>query len=355
MGLNRFCANDDPWAMPRQALGPQAALRGSKYRMVDAHLHVVDFVQNTPGGEAIIDALDRANVEKAVIFGLPVTKLWTEFDLEPPEYYLANDAPCYYYGYTDVIVAELVRNLSPSQQDRLYPLICGFNPVDRLGIRHIERLYGQYPEVWSGIGELLLRHDDLTAFTYGDNARANHQALCPVYEFAADHGLPVLIHSNVTSVTRSDRPLYLHELKQPLAAFPQTQFIYAHCGMSRRLNAPFYLLMIEELFQRYPNLAVDYSWLIYDVAICPYGKPNLEWVELTERWSERICLGSDLVCSFERLGPELARYDVFLDRLSPAARANVCWHTAQRLYGSNKGKVRRRPATASAVHPAPAL
>lgn len=54
---------------------------------------------------------------------------------------------------------------------------------------------------------------------------------------------------------------------------------------------------------------------------------------------DRICLGSDLVTRFERLGPELQRYDVFLDALSETARADVCWRTAERLYGSNRGKV----------------
>jgi hypothetical protein len=329
-------------ARPPATAGPLAALKGSKYHILDAHLHVTDFIQETPGAEALIAAMDRANVQKAVIFGLPVTKVWTEFDPEPPDYYLANDAPCYYYGYTDVLVAESVRRLAPDQQDRLYPLICGLNPVDRLGIRHVERLYEQYPDVWSGIGELLLRHDDLTAFTYGESARANHRALWPVYQFAGDHDLPVLLHSNVTSVAKSDRPLYLHELKEVLAAFPNTRFVHAHCGMSRRVNAPFYAQMVDDLLGDYPNLWVDYSWLVYDVAICPGGRPSLEWVELTERWSERICLGSDLVCSFERLGPELQRYDVFLDELTCRARENICWHTAERLYGGNKGKVKRR-------------
>ena len=85
-----------------QDVGSLAPLRGSKYRMIDAHLHVVNFVQETPGGEALIDAMDRANVGKAVIFGLPVRKMWAEWDREPPDYYLADDARCYYYAYTDV-------------------------------------------------------------------------------------------------------------------------------------------------------------------------------------------------------------------------------------------------------------
>ncbi len=41
----------------------------------------------------------------------------------------------------------------------------------------------------------------------------------------------------------------------------------------------------------------------------------------------------------DRLGPELERYDVFLDRLSEKARADVCWRTAECIYGGNKGKV----------------
>jgi hypothetical protein len=325
--------------VPGQA-GSLAPLRGSKYPLIDAHLHVVNFVQETPGGDALIQAMDRSHVGKAVIFGLPVTKLWSEVDREPPDYYLANDARCYYYGYTDVIVAELVRSLPPDQQDRLYPLLCGFNPTDRFALRDVKRMYAQYPEVWSGIGEVLLRHDDLTALTYGEPARANHRALWPVYEFATEQDLPVLLHQNVTSVSKSDHPVYLHELEEALRDFPRTRFIFAHCGISRRVSVPFYQRMVQRLLEQYPRLVVDISWIIFDEIICPGGKPRDEWIALTEEHSHRICLGSDLVTRFERLGPELHRYDVFLDQLSERARANVCWHTADRVYGGNKGKVK---------------
>jgi hypothetical protein len=329
------------WTRDAGQRGSLGRLRGSKYRMVDAHLHVVNFVQETPGGDALLYAMDQANVGEAVIFGMPVTKLWTEYDTEPPDYYLANDSPCYYYGYTDVTLAEMVRALSPAEQDRLYPLMCGFNPVDRYAVRHVERLYAQYPDVWSGIGEVLLRHDDLTAFTYGENARANHRALYPIYEFAGQYDLPVLLHQNVTSVTKSDHPVYLHELEEAVREFPRTRFVFAHCGMSRRVNVPFYYQMIDRVLAQYDNLSIDYSWIIFDVAICPDGVPDQNWIALTERYSERICLGSDLVTRFERLGPELQRYDVFLDRLSETARANLCWETPRRIYRGNKGKVQR--------------
>lgn len=327
------------WRREAGQAGSLAPLAGSKYDLIDAHLHVVNFIQETPGGEALMAAMDRANVGKAVIFGLPVAKHWPEADREGPDYYLASDSRCYYYGYTDVLVAEMVRSLAPEQRDRLYPLMCGFNPTDRYALRDVERLYAQYPDVWSGIGEILLRHDDLTALTHGEPARANHRTLWPVYEFAGHYDLPVLLHQNVTAVSKSDHPVYLHELEEALRDFPRTRFILAHCGISRRVNVPLYHQMIQRLLDQYPQLIVDYSWIIYDVIICPNGEPQPEWLALTEQYSDRICLGSDLVTRFERLGPELHRYDVFLDQLSETARANVCWHTAERVYGGNRGKV----------------
>jgi hypothetical protein len=348
------------WIRDPSKPGSLGRLRGSKYEIIDAHLHVVNFLQETPGGDALIHYMDQSNIAKAVIFGMPVTKVWAEWDREPPDYYLANDARCYYYAFSDVIVAEMVRGLPSEQQARLYPLICGFNPTDRLAIRHVQRAYEQYPEVWSGIGELLLRHDDLSSLTYGETARANHGALWPIYEFASDYDLPVLVHHNVTSVSRSDHPVYLYEFEEAVREFPQTRFILAHAGMSRRVNAPFYHLMIERLLDQYPNVCVDYSWIFYDVAVAPEGQPTSEWIQLTEKFSDRICLGSDLVGAFWRLGPELERYDVFLDALSEKARADVCWNTAERLYGGNKEKVERQEAPdfmrrwpASAVTQAP--
>jgi hypothetical protein len=61
-------------------------LRGSKYPMIDAHLHVVNFTQDTPGGEALMVAMDQANVGRSVIFGLPVSKMWAAGEREAPDW-----------------------------------------------------------------------------------------------------------------------------------------------------------------------------------------------------------------------------------------------------------------------------
>jgi hypothetical protein len=327
------------WTRQPNVTGSLTPLSGSKYRMVDAHLHVLNFRQETPGPDMLLRSMDRAGVDKAVVFGLPVVKLWQECDREPPDYYLSNDSRCYYYQLTDVMVHRTITAMPVEQQGRFFPLMCGFNPVDKFCIRDVIRLYDLFPGFWRGIGELLLRHDDLTAFTYGEPARSNHPALFPVYEFAADKHLPVLLHQNVSSVANPDYPLYLYELEEALMNFPGTTFVMAHCGISRRVNVPFYYQMIQRLLDQYPQLYVDISWIIFDEIICPARRPDPKWVALIEQYSDRACLGSDLVTRFERLGIELSRYDVFLDELSDHARANVCVNTAERIYGMHQSGV----------------
>ena len=45
---------------------------------VDAHLHYVDFMQQSDGSEAMLAAMDEAGVEDAWLFGLPVVKKWAD-------------------------------------------------------------------------------------------------------------------------------------------------------------------------------------------------------------------------------------------------------------------------------------
>jgi hypothetical protein len=53
--------------------GSLTPLKGSKYDVIDAHLHVVSFLQETPGGEKLLEYMDRANIGKAVIARRPST------------------------------------------------------------------------------------------------------------------------------------------------------------------------------------------------------------------------------------------------------------------------------------------
>ena len=286
---------------------------------VDAHLHYVDFMQQSDGSEAMLAAMDKAGVEEAWLFGLPVVKKWHQDAPRRPRYYLGDEAPLYYYSATDDIVASAVRALPEDQRRRLAPFISGFNPTDMNAARHVQALIERYPGLWRGIGEVITRHDDLTALTAGETARANHPALMKVYRLAARHDLPVLLHSNLTSL-REETPIYLGELEDALKSNPDTRFVLAHAGTSggvEERQAPLATLneIIRALLERYDNLYVDLSWSVREHYLIEDGAPRAAWVTLIEDHPDRFVLGSDVVGHFDSIGAILDEYRPLLEAL----------------------------------------
>jgi hypothetical protein len=299
--------------------------------LIDAHLHIVDFIQETEGLVRLVAAMDAARVAKAVIFGLPLKKKWDAFEKRPPHYYLDDNSRCYYFHRTDEIVAEEWLRLAPAVRKRFAPLVCGFNATDKYAVRDVERMLDKFP-FWRGIGEILCRHDDLTNMTNEETARVNHPALFDIYALAADRRLPVLVHQNSTSVSIHDDYEHLDELEEVLRRFPQTTFVWAHCGISRRVFHKNYHEMISILLDKYPNLEVDISWVVYDDVVCNMLTPKKHWMETIERHADRFTLGSDLCGHFDHLAPAMARYNGLLRGLSPKARRLVASGNAERLW-----------------------
>ena len=286
---------------------------------VDTHLHYVDFMQQSDGSEAMLAAMDKAGVEDAWLFGLPVVKKWQQDAPRRPRYYLGDEAPLYYYSATDDIVAGAVLALPEDQRRRLAPFISGFNPTDMNAARHVEALIKRYPGLWRGIGEVITRHDDLTALTAGETARANHPALMKVYRLAGRHDLPVLLHSNLTSL-REETPIYLGELEDALKSNPDTRFVLAHAGTSggvEKRQAPLATLneIIRALLERYDNLYVDLSWSVREHYLIEDGEPRPAWVTLIRVHPDRFVLGSDVVGHFDSIGAILDEYRPLLDAL----------------------------------------
>jgi predicted TIM-barrel fold metal-dependent hydrolase len=301
--------------------------------VTDAHLHFVDFIQESDGIQSLLKVMDVANVQKAVVFGLPVKKKWEAFEKKPPHYYLDDNSRCYYFHQTDEILAREYLSLTSREQKRLAPLICGFNPTDKYAVRDVERMLEKYP-FWRGIGELLCRHDDLTNLTNEETARINHPALFEVYELCADKNLPVLIHQNSTSVSIHDEYEHLYELEEVLQEFPRTTFVWAHCGISRRVFHKNYHEMVVSLFDKFANLYVDISWVIYDDVICLNLEPKKHWLDAILNYSDRFCIGSDLCGHFEHLGKTMARYNNLLRRLEPRAQKMIASENAEKLWFS---------------------
>ena len=291
-----------------------------EYRYTDAHLHYVDFFQETEGMPALLKAMDEAGVDQSMISGIPVAKKWHEDEPKRPRYYAGDDASAYWYSATDVYVAAALQALNPEQRQRFHPFLSGFNPVDKNSAKHIERMLDLYPGLWQGIGEVFTRHDDLTALTSGDTPRANNEAMNLIYTLAGKRDLPVLVHSNITS-KRERNALYLEEIEQPLRDHPTTRFIWAHAGSSMEIHRhqtqmKFLLPTLTRLLETYPNLYVDLSWSVLE----PYlldkqGKPRQGWLDLVQRFPDRFMLGSDVVGRFDSIGEQMKGFDPFLDAL----------------------------------------
>ena len=304
------------------------AVQARDYSYSDAHLHYVDFFQETAGMEKLLQAMQQARIEHVMISGIPVAKKWHEDEPKRPRYYAGDDADAYWYSATDVIVAAAVNKLTPEQRQHFHPFLAGFNPNDKNSAAHIQRMLDLNPGLWQGIGEVFTRHDDLTALTAGDTPRANNEAMTAIYHLAAENDLPVMVHSNITS-KRERNPLYLAEIEEPLRNHPHTRFIWAHAGTSKEIHRhqvqmDFLLPTVSRLLEAYPNLYIDLSWSV----LTPYllddaGKPRPEWVALVERFPERFMLGSDVVGRFSKLGKKIHSFGPFLDALPEAIAHKV--------------------------------
>ncbi|WP_432738453.1 amidohydrolase family protein [Maridesulfovibrio sp. FT414] len=301
--------------------GVQGFMSGSpRYSVADAHFHYVDFLQKTQGAQALISAMNANGVEHIMFSGMPLVKKWDKDDPVAPTYYLDNNSRAYWYSATDYFVAQSVLSLPEGERYRFHPFICAFNPTDKYAVEHVRRMIEQYGDLWEGVGEIFGHRDDLTNLTYGETARANHVALDPVYELAAEKDLPVSLHNNCTSRVKLDNPLYVYEVEDALSKHPDTRIVWAHAGLSRYLavDPEKYTDMLGELLVRHDNLWIDISWIVYEDNITS-GASSYEvkpcWLKLINNFSDRFMIGSDAVGKYDNYGFNIRKYYTLLDEL----------------------------------------
>ena len=301
-----------------------------KYEMIDSHLHYLDFLQTSDGFGPLIDAMDKSGVKSAIIFGMPMAKQWDETMKVAPTYYLSNDSRCYYYPATDYLLAEELLAQPKEVQDRFYPFICGVNTNDRFAKDHIKQALEMYPDFWCGIGEIMSRHDDLTALTYGEAPHINSQTFKDIFDLGAEYDLPVLVHHNITGQNVDD-VLYLDELKEALAYNRNCKIIWAHMGISRRVNVKDLAEIVDDLLKNNNNLYVDISWVVYDYYFLgdfpdnyAHSDPFDEWVDLVNKYPDRIMIGTDKVGHWQTYPQEIFKYYTLLDKLDEEVVNKIC-------------------------------
>jgi len=312
----------------------------------DSHVHTVDFMQEGESLNKLLKSMDQNNIDHSMIAGIGVMKKWAENEPQRPQYYLSDNSPVYWYSATDYQLMKQYTDLSPEQQSRLHPFIAGFNPTDIQSVDQVARLLKLYPQHWQGIGEIFTRHDDLSALTEGEIARANHPALLKIYKLAAKNDLPVMIHSNLTS-KREDDWLYLPELEDALELSPKTRFIWAHAGTSGTLHRwqthEKLHILIARLLEKHDNLWIDLSWSVLKPYIFQQAnelqknsdatnvnsnstsakkgdQPQVsqEWITLIEKFPHKFMIGSDVVGKYSSQGKLMHEFNPLLDKLKPA-------------------------------------
>lgn len=89
------------------SLSVEIDLRHQKYKedhtdikVIDMHMHFVDFRQNSEGYGSLFRSMERGNISKNIVFGLPIKKKWEFFEPREPHYYLGDNSRCTYYNAT---------------------------------------------------------------------------------------------------------------------------------------------------------------------------------------------------------------------------------------------------------------
>lgn len=295
----------------------------------DCHVHLVDFLQEPVDPATLARALTGAGADRAVVFGLPVKKKWSVAEPERPGYYLDGNDPCGYHSATDGTVVDLVPRLE-AEGLAVAPLVCGFDPTDQLAPDHLRRVWAGWDR-WRGVGEVLLRHDDLTNLTIGETPRPDHPAMVAVLQAAAGRGFPVSVHQDTGSTGQPSAQQYVPAFERMLEAVPEATVVWCHAGSTRALRPHDQLDLVGRLLGRHGNLVVEVSWVLLDQVVAD-GEVDPRWVGLVASHPDRVVVGSDTVADHATVSRRGEQVQRFLAALPGADRELVARGNADRLW-----------------------
>ena len=176
-----------------------------------------------------------------------------------------------------------------------------------------------------GIGEISVSHFPAGGFPEAD-FDPNGRTMRSLLQMARKHGVPVLIHSEITR---------LREFEALLRDYPDVTVIWAHGGYT-----PLYLA--RRLMHAHPNLIYELSartWARHprspDYTIFHNESTVwLEWLEFVESMPTRFLVGTDAAGRSQ--SDDLAkarRVQLFLNQLSDGARRLVAQQNLNRIVG----------------------
>jgi hypothetical protein len=286
--------------------------RPGNYLFNDSHFHLTNYVQEGISAVRLLELMGT-NVGRSTLFGIPLQQQWSYSNsgAYSPTYYLQTDAPLYYYSFTDAFIAMQYRSLNEEQQQRLDPMITGFNPADMYAYKHIERVLRTFPGVFTGIGEFSIHKEFVSAKIAGGTASLTNPALDSILSFAGRVGLLVILHNDMDMpfAKPETEPVYLSQMKEVLRRHSKTTIIWAHVGLGRIVHPAGYgsasygarttshLEIVEDILED-PSLSHVYFDISWDevakyVTSSPQAVTNT--AEVINQYPERFLFGTDVV------------------------------------------------------------
>ena len=351
-----FCA-----ALAFAPLCPRSALAAGDqgYLFNDSHFHLTNYIQR---GTNIRDyvAIMGDKVKRSTLFGIPLQQTWAYENSGDfaPTYYLQSDAPLYYYSFTDAFIAQAYLSLPQKDRDRLDPMITGFNPADMYAADHIRRVLETFPGVFEGIGEFSIHKEFVSSKVAGNGASLSSPALDRIMDFAAEVGLPVLLHCDIDTPfdTTEKEPIYLTQMRALLKRHPNTTIIWAHTGLGRVVQpigsqASYtptrnknHLEILTELIEdpALQNLYFDISW--DEVAKYAIASPEIEkrLADLLNKYHSRFLFGTDVVAPKDQNAQlrVFHLWDPVFARLTPDASLDIRFRNYERIFDQARIRVR---------------
>jgi predicted TIM-barrel fold metal-dependent hydrolase len=315
----------------------------------DSHFHLTNYIQE---GIDILRFLSimGGKVGRSTLFGIPLQQQWAYSNTGDfaPNYYLASDAPLYYYSFTDAYIAMTYLSLSEQDRRRFDPMITGFNPTDMYAADHIRRVLKLFPGVFSGIGEFSIHKEFVSSKIAGEKASLINPALDRILDFAGEAGLVVIMHNDIDMpFPKPGQPPYL--LDQLAALFrrhPNTSIIWAHCGLGRVVRPLRDQLKMVEGALADPTLQhvrIDISW----DEVAKYIVSSKETVSATaaliNKYPDRFLFGTDEVAPADedKYLKVYRLYEPLFKLLTPAAKKKLLKENFADLFDNARIKVRQ--------------
>lgn len=314
----------------------------------DVHFHLTNYIQEGTDIHEFLKIMGT-KVGRVAIFGIPLQQEWS-YDVDgdnAPTYYLNSDAPLYYYSFTDAYIAMAYKSLSKQEQQRLDPMITGFNPTDMYGADHIRRVLLTFPGVFSGIGEFSIHKEFVSAKVAGPVASLQNPALDRILDFAAEAGLVVLIHNDLDTpfAKEGTPPAYAAQLRSLFKRHPNTRIVWAHIGVGRIVRpAKEQGAIIEDMLKdpAFNHVNFDISWNEVAKYVVASPASTQAVADVINRYPDRFLFGTDEVAPSdqEKYLRVYQQYGPLWKLLTKEASEKVRKGNYERIFDEARKKVR---------------